>query len=140
MRHQAKVVSLINEDLALVSVTRDSACGHDCGSCQGCGLSSETISARAINKIGAIPGDTVTLETDTTAVIGIAAVVYLLPIILFFSAYIICKLFIFTETAAIICGALGFIAGVLVALLTNKRVTSQKNDIFVIISVDSGDN
>ena len=65
--------------LVVVRIFRASACGHDCEACGGCPAGrEELITVRAGEEIAA--GDKVTLETDTWRVLGLAAVVYLLPL------------------------------------------------------------
>ena len=51
MLQQAKVVRIIDENKAEISVARASACGHDCESCSGCGMSSAPVNAEAINSL-----------------------------------------------------------------------------------------
>ncbi len=139
MLQQAKVVRIIDDNKAEISVVRASACGHDCESCLGCGMSSSQVIAVAMNLVGARVGDLVTVETDTTAVIGIAAVVYMLPLALFFIAYITCKVIGFTESLSLIPGAIGFAVGILCALLVNRRVDKSSSVGFKIISINSGE-
>ncbi len=139
MLQQAKVVRIIDDNKAEISVVRASACGHDCESCPGCGMSSSPVNATAMNSIGAHVGDLVTVETDTTAVIGIAAVVYMLPLALFFMAYITCKAINFTDAVSLILGAVGFAAGVLCALVVNRCVDKNNSVDFKIISINSGE-
>jgi len=139
MIQQAKVVRIIDEKTAEISVIRESACGHDCESCGGCGMSAaEEIFAEAINELGARVGDCVDVETDTTAVIGIAAVVYLLPLLLFFAIYIIFRILKLNDAVCLLCGGVGFAIGVLCALALN-RIVGKKNSIpLKIVSVNSG--
>lgn len=138
MLQQAKVVRITDDNIAEISVVRASACGHDCESCPGCGMSSSQVVAEAVNTVGARVGDLVTVETDTTAVIGVAAVVYMLPLALFFIVYITCKVIGFTDAVALISGAVGFAAGILCALRVNRHVDKNNGVCFKIISVDSG--
>ncbi len=139
MLQRAKVVRIIDENTAEISVVRASACGHDCESCGGCGMSSSQVVAEAVNSVGARVGDVVTVETDTTAVIGIAAVVYMLPLALFFIPYIVCKLIGFTDAVSLVVSALGVCAGILCALHVNRRVDKNGSASFKIISVNSGE-
>lgn len=139
MLQQAKVIRIIDENNAEISVVRESACGHDCESCGGCGMSSSSVSAEAINLVNARVGDFVTVETDTTAVIGIAAVVYMLPLVLFFAFYIALKAIGFSDTVSLAFGGAGFVLGILCALFANRRVDSKNSVSFKIISINSGE-
>ena len=74
--------------MAEVEVTRRSACGHDCAKCGGCGgLETQTLYVTAFNGVAAQVGDRVLLEGETGRVLGIAVLVYLLPVVLFFIGY-----------------------------------------------------
>ena len=140
MRQKAKVLR-VSGDKATVSVVRQSACGHDCSTCAGCGVSTEAIVAEAINNMNAKAGDTVLVESNTTAVIGIAAVVYFLPVALFFCFYIVSKALGATEAIALICGGFGFGLSVVYELVINRKLKSNsKNTSLRIISIVSGDD
>lgn len=139
MLQHAKVIRVIDENHAEISVIRQSACGHDCGSCEGCGLRPEQVTAEAFNAAGARLGDMVTVESQSTAVIGIAAVVYLCPLILFFAAYFAARYFGGAEGLRIAAGGLGFLLGVGLALLLNRRM-SRSQPILKIIAIDSGEH
>ncbi len=140
MRQQAKVIRVL-DNKAIVSVVRQSACGHDCSTCGGCGLSTEPIVAEALNEKNAKVGDIVIVETDTTAVIRIAAVVYFLPVALFFIVYIACKFFGARESFALLCGCAGFILSVIFAFRVNRKLDSDSKAITLkIISIVTGDH
>ena len=140
MLQHAKVTKILNEATAKVSVVRESACGHDCASCGGCGMASAPVVADAENCIGARVGDSVIIETDTTAVIGIAAVVYLFPLVLFFALYILCRAFNAVEFVSVAAGAFGFAVGILCAVALNRNVAKKKKVSFKIVSFDLGDS
>ncbi len=73
-------------DRALVAVPRVSACGEHCASCPG-GCQARGHLAWADNPAGARPGDRVLLYASDRAVLLGAAVVYGLPLLLFFIGY-----------------------------------------------------
>ena len=64
-----------------ISVPRKSACGHDCEECAGCGMTGAAIQARASDPIGVETGDKVVVQSETKKLLGVAALVYLLPVI-----------------------------------------------------------
>lgn len=113
MEQTGLITKIIDEKTARVSVTRQSACGSDCAGCKAGCSSKQIITVIAENKVFAVPGDTVTIASRTKAVLGIAALVYLVPVILFFVGYACMSLFDFGEGASIAAGlscfALSFI-------------------------------
>lgn len=70
-----------------ISVPRKSACGHDCEECAGCGMTGAAIQARASDPIGVETGDKVVVQSETKKLLGVAALVYLLPVIGFLLGY-----------------------------------------------------
>ena len=70
-----------------ISVPRKSACGHDCEECAGCGMTGAAIHARASDPIGVEPGDKVVVQSETKKLLGVVALVYLLPVIAFLLGY-----------------------------------------------------
>lgn len=90
MTQIATVKRLVGENKAEVLVRRQSACGHDCASCGGCGPESSTqVTAMADNALGARPGDTVQVESESGQVLSMAFVLYLVPFVLLFAGYFI---------------------------------------------------
>ena len=79
-----------NEDgTAQVLHIRQSACSGDCHKCSGCGAVQESMLLTAYNPIGARPGDLVRVSAKTGPVLAAAAVLYMLPLLLFFTGYIL---------------------------------------------------
>lgn len=73
MTQIATVKRLIGESQAEVLVRRQSACGHSCEACGGCGPESAAqMTAMADNTLGACPGDTVRVESESRRVLGMA--------------------------------------------------------------------
>ena len=87
MTQIATVEKILDSRYAEISVPRKSACGHDCEECAGCGMTGAAIRARALNEIGATPGEKVVVESSTQKLLGVVALVYLLPVILFLLGY-----------------------------------------------------
>ncbi|NLK39510.1 MAG: SoxR reducing system RseC family protein, partial [Clostridiales bacterium] len=96
MRRRAKVVE--GGEIATIEIMRSSACdgchknGGGCVSCDIFGLN-KTITAKAENRVGAAAGDRVIIETESGRVIGYAAVVFLLPIVVALALYFAAGLF-----------------------------------------------
>jgi len=91
-------------------------CGGDCGVGGGvCMAPKEIIRVRARGGEGAKPGDTVVIESCSRQILGLAALVYLLPLALFFAGYAISALV----------GGLGFILGLGLLVPVNKVVGNK---------------
>ncbi len=87
MTQIATVEEILSGGYAMISVPRKSACGHDCEECAGCGMTGAAIKAKAKNKAGAQPGQKVIVESSTKKLLGVVALVYLLPVVLFLMGY-----------------------------------------------------
>ena len=87
MTQIATVEEILDHGYAKISVPRKSACGHDCEDCAGCGVTGAAVRARAKNDVGARPGQKVLVESSTKKLLGVVAVVYLLPLVFFLLGY-----------------------------------------------------
>ena len=88
MEQLVRVRKTFEDGTAQVVLIRQSACSGDCHKCSGCGAAEETVVFTAKNAVDAKPGDLVKVETATGAVLRSAAVLYLLPLVLFLAGYI----------------------------------------------------
>ena len=87
MEQLVRVQETFDDGTAMVVHVRESACSGDCHKCSGCGAAKETILLKAKNPIGARRGDLVKLESETGPVLKAAAMLYVLPMLLFFLGY-----------------------------------------------------
>ncbi len=87
MTNDAIVTKLMPNNTAEVVVTRLTACGGNCGSCEGCVCDNE-VRAIANNPLGAKPGQKVVIESQSSKVFGAVALVYIMPIVLFLAGYL----------------------------------------------------
>lgn len=88
MQQTATVTKLLSGNQAELTVHRQTACGHDCSKCGGCGeMVTKPITVIADNTIGADIGDTVVITGSSKQVLGLAAIVYVIPVVLFFALY-----------------------------------------------------
>ena len=62
MTQIATVERILDDTHAEISVPRKSACGHDCEECAGCGVSGVSVYVKALNTVGARPGQKVVVE------------------------------------------------------------------------------
>ena len=87
MTQIATVEEILAGGYARISVPRKSACGHDCEECAGCGMTGAAIKATAKNPVDARPGQKVIVESSTKKLLGVVALVYLLPVVCFLLGY-----------------------------------------------------
>ena len=127
MTQDAVVFRCLNDDTAEVVVTRATACGSNCGSCEACVFQNE-LKTVARNLIGAKPGQKVLIESKSSRVYGAILLVYIVPILLAvlgcFAAYAAGA----SEGICVLCTFLGFILGAVVTVLT-QRMKRTKSDI-----------
>ena len=89
MEQLARVVRCHPDGTAQVAVVRESACSGDCHKCSGCGAAQQTMLFTAQNPIGATVGTVVTVASESAPVLKAAAMLYMLPLALFFLGYIL---------------------------------------------------
>lgn len=87
MTQIATVEEILSGGYARISVPRKSACGHDCEECAGCGMTGAAVYATAKNPVGAAPGQKVVVESSTKKLLGVVALVYVLPVVFFLVGY-----------------------------------------------------
>ena len=122
MTQIATVERILDADHAEISVPRKSACGHDCEECAGCGVSGAAVKARAMNPIGAQPGQKVVVESSTKKMLRIVVLVYLIPVVVgYFAAMAVTASVAVQYTAA----AVGFVLGIAGAILYDRRLRAR---------------
>ena len=89
MEQIAHVQEILENGKVLVQVVRQSACSGDCHKCAGCGAVEQKLLLPAENLIGAKPGDKVVISSKSAPVLKAAAMLYLLPMTLFFLGYVV---------------------------------------------------
>lgn len=139
MEQTARVRRLLPGNRAEIAVKRQSACGHDCSQCGGgCSemLVQSEVTAVADNPLGARPGDTVRVESRSGQVLWIAAVVYLLPLLLFFVFCFAGAALTQRESTGLALGGVGFLIGIAVAVWANRVVKKRNMTAFSISAVE----
>ena len=127
MTQIATVERILDDTHAEISVPRKSACGHDCEECAGCGVSGVSVYVKALNTVGARPGQKVVVESDTKKMLKIVSFVYLIPVILFLAGYLImlaCSTSVAVQYTAAVAGA---VLGILLAIWYDRRVQVGHN-------------
>ena len=97
---------------AEISVPRKSACGHDCEECAGCGVSGISVYVKALNTVGARPGQKVVVESDTIM--------------------LACSTSVAVQYTAAVAGA---VLGILLAIWYDRRVKARGGLSFTIVRV-----
>jgi len=132
---QTVIVRQVFEDgTAQVMHIRESACSGDCHKCAGCGAVKETMLLRAENPIHAKPGDKVILTSQSKSVLGAAALVYLLPVVLFLTGYLLGAQLL--NQGALMGGA-GFLTGIGVIAAYDRLVLKKQTSIYTITGYSS---
>ncbi|MCI6358440.1 MAG: SoxR reducing system RseC family protein [Oscillospiraceae bacterium] len=120
MTQDAVVTKLIDKRTAEVEVERGTACGGNCGSCEACVFQNK-IRTTARNRISALPGQKVVIETKTSDILGAAALLYLVPFVLLFIGYAIGAALSFGQGGCILVGVAFFALGVALNVLLQRR-------------------
>lgn len=119
MEQLVRVRDTFEDGTAMVIHVRESACSGDCHKCSGCGAAKETVLIKAKNPIGAKRGDLVKLESATGPVLKAAAVLYMIPMVLFFAGYFL------GDTLwgrGALTGCLAFAVGIGLAVLYDRKI------------------
>ena len=139
MRTKATVVEIVNETVAVVSVERRSACdgchkAEEDKSCSVCTLlgGNREARARALNTAGATVGDTVALESRTARILGYAAFVFMLPVILGLIGYLIGFYALHLGEWSVALTFAGIVISFLPIWLYSKLVISRRLDVEIV--------
>lgn len=130
MEQVVKVCRLLPEGRAEVIRVRESACSGDCHKCSGCGAAQQTMLLTVENPIGARVGDLVVISSGSAAVLKAAAVLYMLPLLLFLAGYLAGQLL---WQRGPLLGLCGVVVGIAFIKLYDKRL-SKKEIVYTITS------
>lgn len=123
-------VQKCNEDgTAQVLHVRQSACSGDCHKCAGCGAVQEKLIFTAMNPIGAKPGELVTVKAASGPVLLAAAVLYLMPMVLFFLGYLLGQS-LWQQGA--LTGGIAFVIGIVLAVVYDRCVAKKQKTVYTI--------
>ena len=129
MEQTVLVKRVLEDGSAEVLRVRESACSGDCHKCSGCGAVEQKMLFTAQNPIGAKPGDTVRVRTQTGPVLMGAAILYLMPLVLFMVGYLICL----SWQWGFLGGLAGFVLGVLLAVIYDRKVAKKNKPQYTIV-------
>ena len=136
MRQTAVVVE-VNGEKATVEVERSSACAgcsesHDCIACK------KKIRVTADNAAGAKAGDRVEIESGSERILGYAALVFVLPLLIAFAAFFAARAFGAGDGISLICCVGVFAISLAVILPLLNKSAKLKNKITVIGKISDG--
>ena len=129
MDQLVRVKEAYPDGTALVLCVRESACSGDCHKCSGCGAAKESILFKAQNPIGAERGDLVNVRSESGPVLKAAAVLYMMPLVLFFLGY---GLGAALAISGGIMGGLGFALGIALVVVYDRRFAKQVKTVYTI--------
>ena len=135
MEQIVRVHRLCGNGQAEIIHYRQSACSGDCHKCSGCGAQQETLILRAENPIGAREGDLVTVSSDTGHVLSLAVLVYVIPLVLFFLGYWLGTVLPLGGAQT---GCVGFVLGIVLAVLADRRIGKHKKTVYTITGYAPG--
>ncbi len=146
MRQKATVIETLENETARVRVLRSSMCegcekradGKACACSLLLGGAKEMI-VTVQNGLSACTGDDVEIESETSAVLGYAAIVFLLPIVGALAFYCIADVLFDTPQAEWIAALVGFVLAFMPAVLLD-RINRKKQPKIRIVSVRRLDN
>lgn len=129
---QTAIVKEVVGDSAILLVKRQTMC-DGCHKESGCGGCAQMLEVTVKNTLNATVGDSVTIETPGATVIGVAALVFLLPLILSFVAYGIAALLtehtLYRTLAALITPAFSYAVIAIAVRKSKKTLTVEMVDI-----------
>jgi sigma-E factor negative regulatory protein RseC len=128
MEQTVRVRKLNSDGTAEVIHIRESACSGDCHKCSGCGAAKETMLLTAENPIGARPGELVVIQSESAPVLAAAAVLYMMPLALFFLGFILGE----AVGLGAVCGCAAFVLGIVLVTLYDRRMAKKKKTLYTI--------
>lgn len=129
MEQKVRVRETYPDGTALVVHTRLSACSGDCHKCSGCGAAKEVMVLKADNPIGAEPGSLVKIQSGSAPVLKAAAMLYVLPLVLFFLGYGLGAAAGFSTGWM---GFLGFTIGILMVVFYDRHLQKKGKTVYTI--------
>lgn len=134
MTQEAIVTKLLPDGMAEVAVTRTTACGGNCGSCESCIFQSE-LKTNAQNLIGARPGQKVLIESRSSRIYGAALLVYIMPLLLMLLGFAAATVLGLSEGGGITLSFIGLLIGAVLVVLSQRRKSRRDAITFSIIAL-----
>ena len=133
---RAKVVSL-DGDIATVVAKRTSACEGCHKSTEGCSVCSlmgegAEIEAKAENRVGAVVGDVVEIESESKKVLFYGAVVFLFPLFAMLAGYGTASCFTVSEIWRCVWAAVAVVLSFCVVWCYSRTVSKRRTDVKIV--------
>lgn len=129
MTQDAVVLKTLPGGKAEIAVTRSTACGGSCSSCESCIYANE-MHIIASNPVDAQRGQKVTIRSSSALVYRAAALVYILPLVLLLAGYFAASMLGGSEGVCILVSFLAMAAGVILLVVTQKNKKPIHYEIF----------
>ncbi len=133
MTQDAIVTRLLPNNMAEVVVTRTTACGSNCGSCESCIFQSE-LKAVAKNLIDAQPGQQVVIASRTDKMGSAAILVYVVPLVFFLAGFAAASILGASEGVSILVSFLALILSAVLLVSYHRHRKPDQQISFEIIS------
>lgn len=137
MTQNGIVTRVLDKQMAEVAVQRGTACGGHCGgncsSCEACAYDARIL-VKAVNLIYAGVGERVVVTGKTSHLLGSVCLIYLLPLVFFFGAYVAAAAFSCPQGLCVLISFLGIAVGAAVSVFFGRR---RKEMIYKITSYQS---
>lgn len=133
MEQRVKVVATAPDGTAKVIHLRESACSGDCHKCSGCGAVQQAMLLSVQNPLGAKPGQTVTISASSGPVLAAAAVLYIVPLLLFFLGYLLGESL---WRQGMLAGGIAFVLAIGLAVLYDRLVVKKKKTVYTITGLE----
>ncbi len=124
-----QVRRVFEDGTAEVARVRESACSGECHKCSGCGAQQQVMVLTVNNPIGAKTGDLVVIESETGPVLQAAAVLYIVPVVLFLVAYLLGE---HLWAQGPLFGVLGLVAGFVLVKIYDRWLQKKKDPVYTI--------
>lgn len=122
MTGEGEVVATFGNE-ARVKISKSSACSHDCASCGACSNPSYEITVS--NPVGALAGDRVVIESDSSQILKLSFVLYMLPVFVLIVSALVCEAYSLGWYSVLVFAVLTSLWYVLVKLVNKKAVVSH---------------
>lgn len=136
MEQTGRVVGILPNGRAQVEIQRRAACASDCEKCGGCSHPEQTMLVEAPNGCGAKVGEKVVIEAHTASILSIAALVYLMPVLLMIACYFVPVPG--GEGVRILCSLAGLAIGTALCMLYSRRMKKNRRVLFEIRPLHRG--
>lgn len=137
MKQYGTVVEL-TQGKATLQIPRSTACGDKCGSCSS-HCKQEKIEIDVKNRLNAVVGDRVEVESETKTILGAAFLVYIVPVVMLFVGMIVANMIansmgiLLNEFVSLLIGVVFMAVSFLGIRLYDRQHSKKQIEIFTMI-------